>query len=604
MVPTNSHPTSPDMSNRYGHRAGRRQVCLEVSWSFAPPSAIDLDRIDRWLADHFQAPFRKRDVMAGTRVSPAAALSPIPGLMARILAIYELLCHASDLPCTEAGQVVRMESRRGGQWDVTFLVPAVNEIPHASFAELVRSSVIVALDMMRRAPTPAHAQRLYDRLDSQILPRFRSLFPDGRANSFIMGLAHKQGVCFDHLGGGVIQLGQGVKGQLVHRSACRHDSSIGASVCADKMGTAMLLRRAGVPVPAHELVASPEAASAAAGRLGWPVVVKPADRERGEGVTIDIADVTSLARAFEEARRLSQRVLVEQQARGLCYRILVAGQRLVYAVKRQPKSVKGDGVKTVRQLVDEANAAQLALPPWNRLKPFMLDEEALSCLARLGLTPQSVLEDGQLAPLRPITSTQWGGSAEDATALIHPDNVALAVRATGLLGLSVAGVDLMTEDIGRPWHETGAVINEVNFKPYFGGNLKNDKSDPYLRAIVEGDGRIPVHAVVGDADLWAKGDEVRRQLAGQGVRAHLCGQGAVETPTGAPLHLACSGLFMHCTALLRSPDVEALVLVIDTDDVLRTGLPLDRIDVLHVAGDASAPAVRALLDFLSPFVVR
>ena len=136
-------------------------------------------------------------------------------------------------------------------------------------------------------------------------------------------------------------------------------------------------------------------------------------------MSIDVSDAASLSAAFEKARALSQRVLVEQMVPGVCHRIYIAGGRLVFAVRRLPKSVRGDGQKTVQQLVDEANAAEQQTPPWLRKKPFLLDELGLACLAHSGLEPQTVLKDGQLAPLRPISTTEWGGVTDDVSQVIQ-----------------------------------------------------------------------------------------------------------------------------------------------------------------------------------------
>lgn len=183
-----------------------------------------------------------------------------------------------------------------------------------------------------------------------------------------------------------------------------------------------------------------------------------------------------------------------------------------------------------------------------------------------------MLPEGELAPLRPIPTTEWGGEADEVTQTIHADNVSLAVQAASSVGLSVVGADLMTEDITRPWHETGAVINEHNFTPYLSGNLKNEKVHPYLHFLVQGDGRIPVHAVVGSGDLWPQGRLVCQVLAEeQGVRAHLCASDHAESPEGDAVHLACKGLFLRCTALLRRQDVQALIVLVDSPEFLKTG---------------------------------
>jgi cyanophycin synthetase len=216
---------------------------------------------------------------------------------------------------------------------------------------------------------------------------------------------------------------------------------------------------------------------------------------------------------------------------------------------------------------------------------------ARACLNQRGLTPDSVLPEGRLAALRPFASDEWGGAGDEVTLTIHPDNVRLAIDAAQALGLWVAGVDLISTDITRPWHENGAILNEVNFKPFLFGNLDNDKVHPYLEALVEGDGRIPVHAVVGEGDLWARARAVRQRLHQAGVLAHVCGHSAVELPSGEPMHLLGADLFVRCRALLQNPGVHALIVVVESDEFLKTGLPLDRFDEVHLVGRPRSPNI-------------
>ncbi len=448
-------------------------------------------------------------------------------------------------------------------------------------------------------PSSEVAERLYRQLDIELLPRYRQHLPDGRANAFVAALAHKLNVPVSHLGMGTMQLGYGARAKLTHRSACSDDAAIGAKACSDKFITALFLRRAGLPIPSHELVANEEQALNAANGMGWPVVIKPADRERGEGVSVGIDSPSKLSAAFGRARKLSSRILVEKQVPGLCHRIFVAGGRLVFATGRQPKSVIGDGVKTVRELVDEANAQEARLPPWRRKKIFPLDELALECLSNGKLSTESVPAKDQRVVLRPFEATEWGGISEDATTRIHPENIQLAVRAANALRLSVAGVDLMTLDIARPWYENQAVINEVNFKPYLSGDLRKDMLHPYVHAMVSEDGRIPIHAVIGSTRLWETARALRGQLLTEGIHAHLTGHQLSESADGSVMHLASEGLFMRCIALLGAPEVEALVMVIDSDEFLDKGLPVDRIDRIHTSGDIEGNSGARLRQLLS-----
>ena len=573
----------------YGYHQGMAQCSALFQLSASIPAAWDAARVDVWLSDFWGI---KAPAVEGLLSAPASVLdADVPlALWARVLAVYGGLCRACELPCVELGRVVALKPL-ASEWQLTLAVPTVNGVDPQVFKALLHHAFVITETLSVTAPSLEHAQAVYAQVEQAVLSRYKGVWPSGRANSFVAGLAHKLGVPFDAMGAELMRLGQGAKRQITQRSACLFDSAISAKACGDKITTALLLRQAGLPAPVHVWVKNLEQAQAAALKLGWPVVVKPADRERGEGVTVDVNSADAVAQGFEKASRWSRRIVVERQVAGLCHRIFVAGDRMVFAMKRQPKLVKGDGVSSVQALVDAANREQLKRPPWTRLKPWVLDDMARACLNQRGLTPDSVLPEGRLAALRPFASDEWGGAGDEVTLTIHPDNVRLAIDAAQALGLWVAGVDLISTDITRPWHENGAILNEVNFKPFLFGNLDNDKVHPYLEALVEGDGRIPVHAVVGEGDLWARARAVRQRLHQAGVLAHVCGHSAVELPSGEPMHLLGADLFVRCRALLQNPGVHALIVVVESDEFLKTGLPLDRFDEVHLVGRPRSPNI-------------
>jgi cyanophycin synthetase len=580
----------------YGYHQGLAQCSALFRLSVPTPATLDVARVDVWLTDFLAIKVPAVEALSDAQNRGmhlgAHPIAPLD-LWARVLAVYGGLSRACEMPCVELGRLVGLK-HQAHNWQLTLAVPTVNGVDPQVFKALLSHAFRITNDLMATPPSVDNAQAVYARIEQTVLSRYKGVWPSGRANSFVASLAHKLGVPFDYMGAELMRLGQGSKRQITQRSACLMDSAISAKACGDKVSTALLLRQAGLPAPVHVLVKSLEQAQAAALQLGWPVVIKPTDRERSEGVTVDVNSAEAVAQGYEAASRWSRRILVERQVAGVCHRIFVVGDRFVFASKRQPKSVKGDGVSSVQALVEAANREQLKRPTWSRLKPWVLDEVAMGCLNKAGLTPDSVLPEGQLAALRPFTSNDWGGSADEVTQTIHPDNVRLAIDAAKTLGLRVAGVDLISTDITRPWHENGAILNEVNFKPYLSGNLDNDKLHPYLQSLVDGDGRIPVHAVVGHGDLWAKARALRQHLKQTGVWAHVCGHSGVETPSGEPLHLVGSGLFMRCRAMLQNPSVEALIVVVDSDEFLKTGLPLDRFDEVHLVGKPTTATVSTL----------
>jgi cyanophycin synthetase len=301
-------------------------------------------------------------------------------------------------------------------------------------------------------------------------------------------------------------------------------------------------------------------------------------------VTIGIDSIEKLRAAYKTARKLSPQVLVERQVPGVCHRIFIARGRVLYAVRRDPRSVFGDGTQTVASLIEAANLANLARPPWDRSETWPADELAVATLAAQGLAMESVPANGRKVALRPIESTRWGGDDEDMSTTIHPENARLAEAAARLLGLENAGIDLMTVDITQPWHRNDAVINEVNFAPTLGAAEISRRHVPefirrHLGGDGGGDGRIPIHVVIGaGTEAEDKARSIQQTLTHRGLRCWVTGARATLDSSGAPHALAVDGLFARVHALLLNATVDAIVMVVEDTALLSTGLPIDRID--------------------------
>ena len=165
---------------------------------------------------------------------------------------------------------------------------------------------------------------------------------------------------------------------------------------------------------------------AAALEIGLPVVVKPQDGNQGKGVTVNIVSREHLEIAFRAAAEIGT-VMDEKYLPGSDFRLLVVGNKLVAAARRDPPHVIGDGSHTVRELVDLVNADPKRgdghATPLTRIK---FDEIAVARLEVQGLTPASVPERGQRVVLRNNANLSTGGTATDVTDDVHPEVAARA----------------------------------------------------------------------------------------------------------------------------------------------------------------------------------
>lgn len=588
------------MASTLGFHGQLEQPGVRTVADITLPRKVDFARLDRWLVGPIG--LDDRSLEGCTQPPPGRPESHVARQFAqRALALYPELAQACGLPCFARGEIVRLErvGNGAGAWKLETVVPWIDLVPMKTASGLLKFSCGLLSRLAGLEPSTDNIIRIHGVIQTQLIDRARGLMPGGKSTLPVCKVAWVLGVPTRHLGQGMIQLGQASKARLTDRSACDRDSAIGARISTDKHATALLLEQAGLPAPEHRLVDKIEQARQAAAELGWPVVVKPANRDRGEGVSIDVRDDAALTAAFEAAIACGPRVLVERQAAGICHRLFVADGAIIFVTRRNPKSVRGNGRSTVRELVAEANAAQAMKPPWQRLKPFPLDALAEESLRRAGMSASSIPGEGVPAPLRPIESTEWGGETENMTEAIHPDNAAAAIDAAARVGLCVAGVDMITTDISVPWHRNGAIINEVNFAPFFGGKLDSPRTRGFIQRLVGNDGRIPLRAVLGPRDVAREiGQRMQAGQIGAGLRCWLTTSDRTDAPTREDYPLRCNGLFDRCIALLARQDVDALVLVIDDDALLTTGLPVDRFDRCYVLRAGKSGPGAALLDLV------
>jgi len=231
---------------------------------------------------------------------------------------------------------------------------------------------------------------------------------------------------------------------------------------------------------------------------------------------------------------------------------------LLYAVKRLAMGVWGDGRSSIRQLANAQWLAQTELPPWSRSEIQKIDDLALTELKRLKLSPESVPGKGDFVPLRRIESSQWGGIDEEVTQVVHPENKKAAIQAAKLFGLSVVGIDMMSADISQPWYQNGAIINEVNFSPLFGGApISRSYIPQFLTKFIQGQGKIPI--VMFDSERHAL--EFQQQHVANNVRCFLTLADKTLDHDGMAIVMPFLGLVQRVRALVLRTDVDAIAVV-------------------------------------------
>jgi cyanophycin synthetase len=426
------------------------------------------------------------------------------------------------------------------------------------------------------------------------LNALRSLDEDirlGPSTGSIVDAAVARGIPYRRLTeGSLVQFGWGSKQRRIQAAEIDRTSAIAESIAQDKELTKKLLDAAGVPVPKGRPVNDAADAWAAAQEIGLPVVVKPRDGNQGKGVTVNINTREEVMAAYAVADEYGGEVLIERYLPGSDYRLLVVGDRLVAAARREPPMVIGDGQHTVKQLVDKVNAdPRRGDGHATSLTKIRFDEVALARLKEQGLNADSIPAKGTRVILRNNANLSTGGTATDVTDDVHPEVAARVVTAARMIGLDIAGVDVVCESVLRPLEDQSGGIVEVNAAPGLRMHLSPSfgKGRDVGEAIIDmmfprgEDGRVPVIAVTGTNGKTTTVRLTSHLLRTSGLRVGMTNTDGVYVNGRQMDSGDCSGP-RSARNVLMHPDVDAAVLETARGGMLREGLAFDRCSVAVV----------------------
>jgi len=393
-----------------------------------------------------------------------------------------------------------------------------------------------------------------------------------------------------------VQLGYGSRQRRIEATTTSSTGNIAVSLAGDKKATKEILEKAGVPVPAGVTVSSEEELIQAIDEISYPVVIKPLDANQGKGVTTDVCNLEKAFDAYNRALLFSGKVIVEKFITGSDYRLLVIGNRFRAAAKRTPAMVFGDGISTIRELINQTNLdPRRGEGHENKLTRIKVDEMLQRHLEAQNLTLDSIPASDVSITVSDAANLSKGGTSQDVTDYVHPQIVFMAERVAKLIGLDICGIDVIAQDITKPLAESGTSVIEVNASPGFrmhlypsSGKARNVGNDVAEMLFPDQEtGRIPVIAVTG----------TNGKTTTTRITAHLMKQGGARVG-----YTTTDGIYVDdfmieegdCTGpasaltVLTDPTVDVAVLETARGGLLRSGLAFDQCDVgiiTNVAAD-------------------
>lgn len=418
----------------------------------------------------------------------------------------------------------------------------------------------------------------------------------GPSTGAIVNAALARGIpCRRLTQGSLVQMGWGSRQKRIQAAETSATSAIAESIAQDKELTKQLLHAAGVSVPVGRPVEDEDDAWIAAQEIGLPVVVKPQDGNQGKGISVNLINEEQVRQAYRVAIEFRHSIMVEKYLPGHDYRLLVIGDKLVAAARRDPPLIIGDGTHTVRELVDIVNSdPRRSDGHATSLTKIRFDDIALARLAEQGYNADSIPELGVRVVLRNNANLSTGGTATDVTDDVHPQLASAAITAAQTVGLDIAGIDVVCETMLKPLEEQGGGIVEVNaapglrmhLDPSFGkarpvGDAVIDMLFPALPDGTPDNGRIPVVAVTGTNGKTTTSRLIGRMFEAQGLRVGMTSTDGIYVQNRRIDTGDCSGP-KSARNVLAHPDVDAAVLETARGGLLREGLGFDQCDVAVV----------------------
>lgn len=385
----------------------------------------------------------------------------------------------------------------------------------------------------------------------------------------------------------LVQLGYGINQMRFQATITCKTSSIAVDIACNKEQTKKMLEAASIPVANGGICVVEEDLEEVIQKIGYPIVIKPLDGNHGKGASINIKNKKDAIEGLAYAKKYSHRVIVEKFITGFDFRVLIIDNKLVAAAKREPAHVKGDGVLTIQELIEETNKdPRRGYGHENVLTQIDVDRDTTDLLDKLNYTLDTIPKKNEVVYLKSTANLSTGGTSIDVTDMMHPENIFLCERISRVIGLDVCGVDIMAKNLTQPLKENGGCILEVNAAPGFRMHLAPSEGLPRNVAAPVIDmlyppgkpSRIPIIAVTGTNGKTTTTRLLAHIVKNNGykvgfttsdgiyIQNHMMEKGDTTGPISAEY-------------ILKDPTVEFAILETARGGILRSGLGFSRCDI-------------------------
>jgi cyanophycin synthetase len=392
----------------------------------------------------------------------------------------------------------------------------------------------------------------------------------------------------------LVQLGYGINQCRVQATIASTTSSIAVEIACDKEETKNLLEASEIPVPRGRIVYDEDDLKSAIDKIGYPIVTKPVNGNHGKGATTNILTWEDAVTGLNAAKVYGRAVICERFITGRDFRVLVVNYKFVAAALRTPAAIIGDGLHTIKELIDIVNSdPRRGYGHEKVLTAIKVDAFTMDILEKKHYTLDTVLKDKEELWLKPTANLSTGGTATDVTDIVHPSNIFMCERLARIIGLDICGIDIMANDLSTPISENGGAVLEVNAAPGFRMHL--DPTEGLPRNVAEpvidmlyppgSSARIPIIAVSGTNGKTTTTRLIAHIAKQTGFKVGYTTTDGVYIQNQMMMKGDCTGP-VSAEFVLRDPTVNYAVLECARGGILRAGLGFHNCDVAVVTNVA------------------
>ncbi len=378
----------------------------------------------------------------------------------------------------------------------------------------------------------------------------------------------------------LVQLGTG-KYQKRIRATITSDTSLIAVETADnKYLTYVMLNDAGIPVTETIKITNPEDIISFRQKIAKPIVVKPIDAYLGKNSTVNINTKKEITQAYKLASEFDKNVIAQPFIKGKSYRLLVIDYKFVAATELTPPFITGDGKHNIAQLKNLLNKnPERQYGDKAKLSKVEIDITTERIIKSKGYTLETILVKGEKLVLKKSGNPKLGGTSIDVTEKVHEYNRFLAERTAKVIGLNIAGVDVISEDISIPLDQNEAKVIEVNAAPDFrmhinpsGGEQRNVAGNLVEMLFPDKTKfRVPVFSVTGTAGKTIAVNLLDYCLSNVGyTNGYTTSEGLYIS--GHQLKSGDMTYPEYVKLVLKDPSIDCAILETSREGILRQGI--------------------------------